>query len=151
MAGAAFVVVAVVVVAAVALIGAATLLRRRDVPATATTGDAPGARRSLPRHVTLEDLSLPAPSPGRALVVLFSTRDCSACMPARRRLDRLAEADVVEFDLTDGPDAATELGIDGVPALLVYGADGVLVRSWIGEPLAGTLERAVRTAASVTD
>lgn len=145
-------VVIVALAVAVVVVAVATLVRRRATqePAGRAT-EGPAARRSLPKHLTLADLSLQPPPSGRALVVLFSTRDCSACLPARRRLERLAEADVVEFDLTDGPDAASELGIDGVPALLVYGADGGLVRSWIGEPLAGTLERAVRDAASAVE
>lgn len=100
----------------------------------------------MDNHFDLQICGLQPPGPGRVLAVAFTRENCASCPRLKRRLDRLdagAPVDVALIDTALTPEAASVNGIDRVPSLFLVDANGDLIRRWIGEPLAGTLERTV--------
>ncbi len=101
---------------------------------------------SLPRSIELAACGLDAPADGELLAIMFKRAECDGCVRLPDRLSRIAEAvplDVVEIDAADNRAAAEANNVDAVPVLYLVTSSGDVLRSWIGEPLAGTLEHCV--------
>lgn len=73
-------------------------------------------------------------------VILMTSSACSECAKARDRLDAaLGEGGYSEMSWERHPEVFESLDVDGVPAVLVVGADGS------GELWAGQPDRVLRT------
>ncbi len=111
----------------------AAVLRRRG-------SDAPeqGASWAVPTQLDRQDFHRPdAPW----LVTVFSSATCLACQGTWAKaqlLDSEAVA-VQEVDAIDGKALHDRYGVEAVPMLLVADADGVVVRSFVGQPTATDL------------
>lgn len=97
------------------------------------------SRRPLP-----DGIGATLPVAGRLLAVLVTSPTCVPCRRVRDRLDRLEGIDIHSVDASevDAP------GFDRVPHLWLVDAAGDVVRDWVGEPLAGVLERTVAQSLS---
>lgn len=100
--------------------------------------------RSKPDAVDLGALDLSAPQEGRLLGVVFTHPACDACDPVAHRISGIDGVDAAIVDVSTAPDAVRAAGVTSVPTLVLVGTDGGVVRSWVGAPLAGTVEDTVR-------
>lgn len=89
-------------------------------------------------------LEIPPPGPGKLLGVVFTHPDCGSCTPLSQRIAGIDDLVTAEVDVTGVPAAVRAAGVTSVPTLVLVGHDGAVVRSWIGAPLAGTVEETVR-------
>ncbi len=100
------------------------------------------------QELDYRELRIELPENGRLLAVLFSNSQCSSCESLLPRLERIAlqcrALDIVEIDVSSN--AVVGVTLDHTPAVYVVDSAGDLIRRWIGEPLAGTLERTVLNA-----
>lgn len=129
-------VVIVVALGAVA-VAVAALLRRRGV-------DDPdrGPSWSAPVQIDRADFIRPeAPW----LVVVFSSTTCLACESAWKKatLVNSREVAVVRADAVADRELHRRYGIDAVPLVVVADADGVVQRSFVGEPPEDDLKQAL--------
>jgi hypothetical protein len=129
--------VALVVAILAAASAAAALLERRRATRRPVT-----ARAAVPQQVDRADFARPdAPW----LVVLFSSSACESCASMATRLAPLASpttaVDDVEF--TARRDVHEKYGIDAVPVVGVYDADGVVHAEFVGPTPADRIWAAV--------
>lgn len=131
--------VLLVVLAALAA-GVAVVLRSRartDAPTRPTW--------AVPGEVDRADLPRPdAPW----LVVVFSSSTCMACRATWEKARQLESDDVAVADLDSVADAELHrrYGIDAVPLVLIADVDGRVRGSFLGEPPAADLWKAVADA-----
>lgn len=85
------------------------------------------------------------PVPGRITALVLTSARCAPCSRVISRLERLDGVTVQRIEVA-GREAMERLGVDRIPELWLVGAGGDVIRHWVGEPLAGTLERTVAAA-----
>lgn len=102
------------------------------------------ATRARPVELDLAGFGLAAPGRGELLGVVFTHPECESCAPLTRRLEGIEALTPAAVDVTVDPDAVRAAGVASVPTLVLVDADGDVVRSWTGTPLAGTVEETVR-------
>lgn len=115
---------------AVSLGGAALLVawlvqRRQTTPAPVRTGF------HIPDHIDRADFVDPeAPW----LVAVFTSSTCSTCAGVWEKAQQLASREVAveELEVTARPDVHEKYAIDGVPAVVIADADGVVRASFLG-------------------
>lgn len=136
----------VATVAAVLIAIAVRVLVRRPCVQDAAAIEAwsAGATRSKPENVDLATLGIDLPPAGRVLGVVFTHPACESCDPVARRVDAVDAVDLAVVDVSADPEVVRAAGITAVPTLVLVGSDGGVVRSWVGTPLAGTVEETVR-------
>lgn len=103
----------------------------------------PSAARSKPADVDLATLGVDSPPEGRLLGLVFTHPACDSCDPLSRRIAGIDAVDLAVVDVSVAPDVVRAAGITSVPTLVLVGSDGSVVRSWVGTPLAGTVEETV--------
>lgn len=89
------------------------------------------------------DLELPAP--GRITALVLTSARCAPCSRVISRLEHLDGVTVQTIEVADR-EAMERLGVFRVPELWLVDSSGDVIRHWVGEPLAGTLERTVAAA-----
>jgi hypothetical protein len=126
-------------------VGVALLLRSRagtDAPTRPTW--------AVPGQVDRTDLPRPdAPW----LVAVFSSSTCTACRATWEKARQLESDEVAVCDLDSVADAELHrrYGIDAVPLVLIADADGRVRGSFLGEPPAADLWKAVADAREGAD
>ena len=119
--------------AAAAVAGWINRARRPDAPST--------PRFATPQQLDRGDFE----HPDRPwLLALFSSSTCSSCHEARDLLDllrddRIADLHVQDVVFPDARDLHERYAIDGVPALVLADAEGVVSWSFVGVPPAQAL------------
>lgn len=139
--------VAVVAVAVVVrlVVGRSRRRAEADADASVEAWTEPQAR-CRPDDLDLDRFGLNPPPDGRLLAVVFTHPACESCQPLARRLVGIDSLVTAEVDVTAAPAVVRAAGVTSVPTLLLVDHAGAVVRSWIGTPLAGTVEEAVRRA-----
>lgn len=134
----------VVVALAARLVAAATGRRRAQRAAGGLAAWSDPSVRSLPEELDLARLGLAVPGRGELLGVVFTHPACRSCGPLTRRVAGIEGLTTAVVDVSDDPVTVRAAGVESVPTLVLVDDGGEVVRSWIGTPLAGTVEETVR-------
>lgn len=100
--------------------------------------------RTRPDDLDLSRFGLVPPVAGTLLAVVFTHPACESCRPLARRLVGIDAIVTAEVDVTEAPATVRAAGVASVPTLVLVDHEGGVVGSWIGTPLAGTVEETVR-------
>lgn len=142
---------AIVITVAIAIVAVAARFvveasKRRHAARQALEAWTDGAGRTAPDSLDVEALGLSVPPEGALLGVLFTHPRCDSCRPLVRRLDDVDGVQAAVVDVTAATRFVRAAGVSSVPTLVLVDRRGEVVRSWVGTPLAGTVEETVRQA-----